>query len=175
MLTHQLLRNTSNNRRIIMPEIISMLWLFCWSNNIQCTIVESLYTLNFGVQPVLTEALFPCSMGNSNYSVTFRTFFKSGAGSCSLEITYLHSWKGKVIQLSLNSCLGVGYSLDFFFPFFFGTEMRNTLEIGWIGQRLKESVGIPGPFLFQNVAQSRIILIPNKNVIRTAHPWVCSA
>lgn len=133
MLTHQLLRNTSNNRRIIMPEIISMLWLFCWSNNIQCTIVESLYTLNFGVQPVLTEALFPCSMGNSNYSVTFRTFFKSGAGSCSLEITYLHSWKGKVIQLSLNSCLGVGYSLDFFFfSFFFwyrnAKHIRNRLN-----------------------------------------------
>lgn len=75
--------------------------------------------------------------------MTFRTLFKSGAGSFSLEITCLHSWKGKVIQLSLNSCLGVGYSLDLFFFlsffFFFGPEMGNTLEISWIGQRLKES------------------------------------
>lgn len=76
-----------------------------------------------------------CSMGNPNYCVTFKTLSESGAGSFSLEITSLDSWKGKVTQLSLNSSLGTGFSVEYFF---FLQKMGNTVGISWIGKALMD-------------------------------------
>lgn len=106
-----------------------MLCLLCRSHNTQCTIVDSLYTLKFGVQPVLTEVLFSVAWEIQIIVWLSRPF-------SIFEITSLDSWKGEVTQLSLNSCLGVGFSVEFYF--FFPQKMGNTVGISWIGKTLMD-------------------------------------